>query len=456
MANRNLIFLLALISFMVSSFKGPGDDDFEKNIQKIKHVVVIYMENHSFDNLWGQFEGANGLSNALPENILQVDKDGQQYKYLPAIPRSSAFPTNLPNNYFNIDQYVPSDENTPDVTHTYYRQRMQIDNGKMDKFAAYNHSRGLAMGYYNTQSLPLYPFAKKFILCDNFFHSGFGCSYFNHVFLIAAAPAVWKNAPESIVAKLDASGKMIKDGLVTPDGFVVNTVFSKNPPYPENADTSKLLPPQTMPTIGDRLSEKGISWVWYSAGWDSAVAGRPSIFAYNHEPFIYFANYAPGTKAREEHLKDETDFIAAAKAGTLPSVSFVKPGHGYDEHPGGGPVFRSESHAAELISAVLDGPDAKDALIIVTYDENGGFWDHVAPPVIDRWGPGTRIPAIIISPFTKKGFVDHTQYETVSILSFIEKRWNLQPLTDRDKNANPFRGAFDTASGSKQFSGIRP
>ena len=81
--------------------------------------------------------------------------------------------------------------------------------------------------------------------------------------------------------------------------------------------------------------------------------------------------------------------------------------------------------------------------IIVTYDEHGGRWDHVAPPVIDRWGPGERVPGIIISPWAKKGFVDHTQYETVSVLALIEKIWNLQPLGTRDAAANPFSNAFD-------------
>jgi phospholipase C len=90
----------------------------------------------------------------------------------------------------------------------------------------------------------------------------------------------------------------------------------------------------------------------------------------------------------------------------------------------------------------LNGPDGKDAVIILTYDENGGFWDHVAPPVIDKWGPGSRIPAIIISPFAKKGYVDHTTYETVSILAFIEKRWGLKPLNSRDQHADPLSHAF--------------
>lgn len=136
-------------------------------------------------------------------------------------------------------------------------------------------------------------------------------------------------------------------------------------------------------------------------------------------------------------------FFAAAKNGTLPAVSFVKPLGRFNEHPGASTVMAGENHAVELINAVMNGPNGKDAVIILTYDENGGFWDHVAPPVIDkRWGPGSRVPAIIISNFARKGYVDHTQYETISILAFIEQRWGLRPLNDRDKNANPLKNAF--------------
>jgi phospholipase C len=322
---------------------------------------------------------------------------------------------------------------------------MQIDSGRMDKFALYNSSKGLTMGHYKTAMLPLYPFAKKYTLCDHFFHSGFGCSFFNHIWLIAAAPPRFPNAPSFMVSRIDsATGRMISDGAVTPDGYVVNTTFSVNMPHPKNYDPKQLLPNQTMPTIGDRLSGKGISWAWYAGGWDSAMAGHPDpTFCYHHQPFVYFASFADGTEAKKKHLRDETEFFAAAESGTLPAVSFVKPLGIDDEHPGYSDVYHGESHAVKLINAVLNGPDGKDALIILTYDENGGFWDHVAPPSIDRWGPGCRIPAIIISPFARKHYVDHTQYETVSILAFIEKRWDLKPLTDRDKHANPLTGVFD-------------
>lgn len=440
------LFFISLVIFGISSCgtsrKAQRQEvSFDDGIRQINHLVVVYMENHSFDNLYGEFKGVDGIKNAQKGNFIQVDKKGVPYKYLPEIPRNNSFPTNLPNQLFNIDQYVPSDKKTPDVTHRFFHNQLQINGGKMDQFAAYNDSKGLAMGYYTTEKLPLYPIAKQYTLCDNFFQSVFGGSYFNHVFLISAAVPVWPDAPASMVAKLDDNGKMIKDGIVTPDGYVVNHVLSRNRPYPAKSDTSKLLPSQTMPTIGDRLSEKGISWAWYSEGWDDAVAGRKNNFAYNHEPFLYFANYEEGTEGRK-HMKDQNDFLQAAKDGTLPAVSFVKPGGGNDEHPGGSDVYSSEQLAVKLINAVLEGPNAKDALVILTYDEFGGFFDHVVPPVIDRWGPGSRIPAIIIGPFAKKEHIDHTQYETVSILSFIEHRWGITPLAERDKNANPFRNAL--------------
>lgn len=445
MRSSRLLFLglitLGLASCGTSKKTQQSKTSFDKGIKQIKHVVVVYMENHSFDNLYGEFKGANGIKEAIKGNYVQVDKEGKPYKYLPEIPRNNSFPTNLPNKLFNIDQYVPNDKKTPDVTHRFFHNKLQINGGKMDKFAAYNQSKGLAMGYYSTEKLPLYQFAKDYTLCDNFFQSVYGGSYFNHVYLISAAVPVWPNAPKSRIAKLDANGNMVRDGEVTPDGYVVNHILSRNKPYPPKSDTSKFLPSQDMPTIGDRLSEKNISWAWYSEGWDDAVAGRKNNFAYNHEPFLYFTKYKEGTEGRK-HMKDQNDFIKAAKEGTLPSVSFVKPGGGNDEHPGGSAVYSSEQLAVNLINAVLNGPNGKDALVILTYDEFGGFFDHVNPPKIDRWGPGSRIPAIVIGNFAKKGHVDHTQYETVSILSFIEQRWGIKPLAERDKNANPFRNAL--------------
>jgi phospholipase C len=199
---------------------------------------------------------------------------------------------------------------------------------------------------------------------------------------------------------------------------------------------AKQLPPQTAPHIGDRLDAAGVTWAWYTGGWNSGT--NPPAFP----TLPYFADMAPGTPGYSLHLKDQADFLAALQDGSLPSVAFVKPDP--NEHPDSGASLAAEDQSvADLVKAVQDSPYWPSSAVIVTYDENGGWWDHVAPPQVDRWGPGTRIPAIIVSPYAKKGFVDHTVYDTTSILRFIEWRWSLPPLGTRDAQANNLLNAFD-------------
>ena len=108
-------------------------------------------------------------------------------------------------------------------------------------------------------------------------------------------------------------------------------------------------------------------------------------------------------------------------------------------------VLAGEYHTALLVKLIERSPLWADSLIVVTYDENGGMWDHVAPPKIDRWGPGTRVPTLIVSPFAKKGFIDHTVYDTTAILKLIETRFGLAPLSERDKSSKDMMAAFDFA-----------
>jgi phospholipase C len=440
------ILVFALLSCTKSSKETVSAFD----INKVNHVIVIYMENHSFDNLYGEFPGANGLANAAASQT-QIDTvTGQPYPVLPWSDNTHFNPPPaFPNKPFNIGAYVPPGAATNDLVHRYYQEQVQIDGGKMDKFAVISDAKGLTMGHYHTAQLPMFPIVQQYTLCDNFFHSAFGGSFLNHFFFIAAAPPVFQNAPDNLVAKggIISPNGAINDGAVTPDGYGINTLQSVNSPHYNKTPKEELCPKQTMPTIGDRLSEKGISWVWYTGKWNVMLSGNAthadsSLFQFHHQPFVYFAKYADSTPAKAEHLKDETEFMAALEKGSLPAVSFVKP-YGIDnEHPGYTDLLTGENHLVSLVNQIKASPIWKDCLVIVTYDEHGGFWDHVAPPVIDKWGPGCRVPGIIISPFAKNGFVDHTQYETESILAFIEKRWGLQPLGTRDKGANPFSNAF--------------
>jgi phospholipase C len=289
----------------------------------------------------------------------------------------------------------------------------------------------------------------------------FGGSFLNHFWLICACTPEFKTAPDALKAKLEPDGELARkppapasaldgptkfqDGAVTPDGYAVNTL---QPPYqpsgvvpaangdPALADPAgHPLPPQTSPTIGDRLSAKGVSWAWYGGGWHQALANRAVIyndgkvnFQPHHQPFNYFRQFAPGTPARVEHLKDGDEFIRAIATGHLPQVSFYKPQGDLNEHPGYADVLSGDEHIADLVQRIRRSKLWKNTLIIVTYDENGGFWDHVPPPAGDRWGPGTRIPTLIISPFARRGYVDHSLYDTTSILKLITRRFALEPL----------------------------
>jgi phospholipase C len=438
----------------------------------VGHVVVIYLENHSFDNLYGGYQGAEGIqhTSAYIPQIDPATKMAYPYSNVkgmeaglpmtdPHIPANS-----LPNVPFDITTYVPMNQKTVDLIHRYYQEQMQINGGKMDMFVGVSNAKGLSYGYYPTEQLPLVRFMlnmpKKVTLLDHFFHAAFGGSFLNHHWLISAATPPFPNAPMGIVANpkpdgtigLDGTG----DGAVTPDGFAINTLYTVNTPHPGFAPDNQLvpnIPAATNPTIGDRLDAANVDWAWYSGGWNDAVAGNPPPnFQWHHQPFAYYESYKDGTPAKAKHLKDEDDVFAAAKAGTLPPVSFIKPVGENNEHPGYGDVERGEYHTIDLIKAVMEGPNWKDSIVIVTYDEHGGFWDHVPPPTpakdgdkADQWGPGIRVPGIVFSPFAKGG-IDSTVYDTTAILKLIETRWSLKALSKRDAaQADLSKGALSFA-----------
>lgn len=436
----------------------------QAGLDRIGHVVVIVLENWSFDSLYAQFPGADGAAAAQtlsPQQTVspQIDATGAAYATLPQT--ESHLPQTLPNAPFALDGYVPYTADTSvDLTNNFYEEQRQIHGGKMDQFVLYDTAaKGLTMGYYQTAALPLADEVKGYTLCDHFFHGVFGGSLQNHIFLISAGVAQFSNAPATIKRAVlddqglpvpDANGKL-QDGPLTPDGYVVGTLYPSATPHPPAIPAEQLVPPQTFSTIGDTLSAQGIDWAWYAEGWNE-ILGAPSLdssgtdpatlFQYNHQPFVYFANYADGAPGRA-HLKDEAEFIAAAQAGTLPPVAFVKPDGVDNEHPNYTNVIKGEAHARSLIEAVRNGPSWRDTAVIVTYDENGGFWDHVSPPPGDKWGPGTRVPTLVISPFAKKGFVDSTIYDASSILALVEHRFHLAPLGTRDAAAADLRNAFD-------------
>lgn len=472
-----------------------------KDLAKIETIVVLYAENRSFDNLYGHFPGSNGLQNVTPDMAQQRDRAGAVLKELPPVwggltgkgvtPKiDEAKTAHLPNAPFAIDDpkgfALPISVATRDLVHRFYENQMQIDGGKNDRFAAYSDAGGLVMGYYDGSKLPLWPIAQRYVLADNFFMGAFGGSFLNHFYLICSCAPVYpeadKKAPK-LIAGLEADGISLKlapsspteagkgkpifltpKAAITP-GPVFYAINTMQPPYqpslvkpapggdPAFADPSdpSVLPPQTMTHIGDLLSAKGIGWAYYAGAWQAALDGNTGEpvpdFQYHHQPFNYFADLAPGTKARAEHIRDGglggAAFIKAIDDGSLPAVTFYKPQGNLNEHPGYADVMSGDEHLGELVQHLEKSPQWPHMLVVITYDENGGFWDHVAPPKADRFGPGSRIPTIIVSPYAKRGFVDHTLYDTTSILRFITRRFDL-PVLDGLKT----RDAAMAAAGS--------
>lgn len=477
---------------MCSSLAAPGP---LQGLEKIEHIVVIYPENRSFDNLYGLFPGANGIANASQESVTQLDRDGKPLPHLPPVWKSGkpdpAYPVKMPNRPFRIDAppiNLPLSVPTRDLVHLFHVNREQIAGGKNNRFAALSDAGALTMGYYDGSSLPMWKWAREFVLADDFFQAAFGGSFLNHQWLVCACTPHHPGAPEAQRTRLDEYGQVRRresiptalsgplwflEGAYTEDGYAVNGV---QPPYqpsdtraapggdPRFADPARNpLPPRTEKTIGDTLSAKGISWAWYAGAWNAALAestnpsaksriiygkekGSPN-FQPHHQPFNYFARFAPGTPDRERHLKDYADFALDIERGTLPQVAFYKPQGNRNQHPGYTDVMSGDTHIAEIIEKIRRSPLWPKTAIIVTYDENGGLWDHVAPPSgpgwSDRWGPGSRIPAIIVSPWAKRGFVDSTPYDTTSILKFITRRFALEPLAGVRPNMGDLTNAFD-------------
>jgi phospholipase C len=492
--------LVTVIGTALAGCTTTGTGVRQAGLDRIQHIVVIYAENHSFDNMYGMFPGANGVADATTGQKTQLDHDGTPLPHLPPVftPQGNAdphYPQSMPNGPFRIDAPPVNariDQVVPSPIHNYYQNIEQINDGKNNKFVAMTTVGAWTMGYYDGSTQKMWQWAREYTLADNFFMGAFGGSFLNHQWLVCACTPVYAAAPASLRAQLDESGKLKKrpaspssvlggpvqvfDGPVTPDGYVVNT---SQPPYqpsgtppapsgnPDLADTAKFpVPPQTAKTIGDTLSAKGISWAWYSGGWNQAVAdgrrdpqakraviynreaGSPN-FQPHHQPFNYFARFAPGTPDRARHLKDAEELFAAIDSGTLPQVAFYKPAGRLTQHPSYTDIRSGDIHLAELLERLKKSPQWNRMAVIVTYDENGGYWDHVAPPSGpgwgDRWGPGTRIPTIIVSPYAKRGFVDHAPSDTTSILKLITNRFGLEPLPGVRANMGDLTSAFDFA-----------
>ncbi len=359
-------------------------------LTKIKHVVVEMQENRSYDSYFGQ-----------------LHNEGQ--------PASPAEPTTG-----NPDPLVPGNTISPflatsactvaDLNHSWSGTHQEWDKGKMDGFPAANVTTGdlngsRTMGYFDSAMLPFYyDVANQFAIADHYFASALTQTFPNRFYLLTGT-----------------SFGHIKNDLPPANGFKQKTVF-------------------------ELLDKAKISWKVYLSSF-----GIAQLFSY--------------IRTHKSHLAKMTDYFKDASAGKLPQVSFVEasPFGGVnvesDEHPSAN-VQVGQKFTHDVMQALVNSPNWSSSAMFLTYDEHGGYYDHVAPPAavkpdniapmlqpgdakaaFDRYG--IRVPTIVVSPYAKKHFVSHTVYDHTSILRFIETRFGLPNLTQRDKAANPMLGMFD-------------
>jgi len=392
----------------------------------IKHIVLIVKENRTFDNLFGEYPGADGTTVGKG-----LSSSGQQI----TIPLKQA-----------------PDVQPSDITHGFNAGILSIDGGKMDGFNTIldgTHDEGYEE-FSKSQIPNYYAYADHFVLADRFFTSMYGPTTPEHLYTIAAQdngivdnpqnigtssgiPAMCddpkENAPAFQKGLTDGETKQIMNWEDTVQQHYPTNVF-KISQYWNHIPMCF-----NVKTLPDELTKASVSWKYYT----------PEGI-YNAPQAIKSIRYGSEWK----NVVSSDDFVSAVQHDHLPQVTWVNPPVSYNEHPGGGiSVCAGENWTVEAMNAIQHSKIWPDTAVVIAWDDFGGFYDHVPPPHFDILGLGPRTPALIISPWTKLGsgpdggLVDHTQYEFSSVLRFIENTFGVQPMTQRDGQANPLSGAFD-------------
>ena len=348
---------------------------------KINHIVFIIKENHSFDNYFGTFQGADGATSGT--------NSAGQFVPLGPMPDLLSY----------------------DLGHSWGDAVRDIDGGKMDGFQSLAYIQATAAQIPN-----YFAYARNFVLADHMFSSLSGPTYPNRLYTVAAQSGGVISNPSDYGAGCDAVS--------------TSTVTVMDP----QGNTTQQYPCFDFQTLPDRLQAVGLSWKYYAP-----VSGEPGYM----ESVLDAIRHIRLTSLWQQHVVTNQQFLTDVTSGNLAAVSWLVPPGPDDEHPQSSDICVGENWTVQQINAIMQGPNWSSTAIFLTYDEFGGFYDHVPPPKVDEFGLGIRVPLIIISPYAKRGFVSHTVYEFSSVLAFIEKRFQLQPLTTRDSKANNMLDSFD-------------
>jgi phospholipase C len=463
-----------------------------KTTTPIKHVVVLFDENVSFDHYFGTYPNA-------------ANTDGTKFKANRGTPAVDGLTNKLlknnPNAY-NPKRLTHSQALTCDQDHSYAHEQKAMDGGKMDKFVENTETDtctgqpvlfgepGLVMDYYDGNTVTgLWNYAQNYAMSDNSWATGFGPSTPGAINLIAGNT-------HGGVSVDPITGKPLSGAVVSPDSKGVGTVVGDpDPAYDDCSDnnhTSKnALLQMSGKNVGDLLNDKGVTWGWFQGGFrPTSTANGYSVcgathqnvggntvndYSPHHNPFEYYKStsnpkhVAPtsvtkiGHTDQANHQYDLTDFDKTLEAGNLPAVSFLKAAAYQDGHPGNSDPLDEQQFVVNTINKIQKSPDWKSTAIFIAYDDSDGWYDHVAPKITngsadpalddatvcgkaaavkgyqDRCGPSQRLPMLAISPYSKVNFVDHHSSHQTSITKFIEDNWRLGQIGD---------GSFDRSAGS--------
>jgi phospholipase C len=368
-------------------------------VNKIQHIVILIKENHAFDNVFGAFPGANGASSGTTST-------GQVVPLYPA-----------PDSYPH------------DIDHSWQASHLGTDNGKMDGFDLISGGDEMSRevdGYpgeflayrrYTQAQIPnYYAYAQNFVLADRMYSSLQGPSFPNHLYTVGAQSG-------GAIANPNAAKRW---GCDSATGTLVTTLNGQG-------EFGSQYPCFDFKTLADELNTAGVSWKYYAPGQDQSGYVWSILNAINHiRNSSYWTN----------NVVDYTQFITDAKNGTLPAVSWLITDFAHSEHPPAS-MCSGENTTVSEMNAVMQGPDWDSTAVFITWDDFGGMYDHVPPPSPDEYGLGIRVPLIVVSPYAKPSFIAHAQFEYSSILKFVENRYGLPPLTQRDTVANDLTSVFD-------------
>jgi phospholipase C len=383
----------------------------------IKQVIYLMLENRSFDNLFGKFPGVNGATVGV--------LNGREKPLIPC-------PDWLPG----------------DLGHDHISAIVNLNEGKLDGFGIGAYGDPWAYSQFDAQQIPAYwHWASEYALSDNFFASAFGPSFPNHFFFVAGTSGGVFDNPENIGTRPDPDtqgqpgGDLFKswgcDAVGHGEGDEGVFVFTMD----EKGHVQKHDTCVSFPTVGEQLTSKGVDWSFYSP--------PPGVLGYMWNSFNGIGNVFHSDQWHEHCVHNIDDLVADIKADRLPAVTWAVPHFQLSDHP---PASTSFTHnwVMDIVNAVMTGPMWQHTAIFLTWDEWGGFYDHVIPPKIDPVGLGYRVPLITISPFTPRGLLDSEVGEFSTPLRFIADNWGLAHISPRIENTHDMSHMFDFRSAPRE------